>query len=103
MILFFCTTSFASLNFGISDLPGPAWPESRENGLAFRASGLEIQGPRPPPMASESFGFLWPAKRGLIFFRLASHGLYVKPALSQLNIVTVVARNANNNSVPILP
>lgn len=54
-------------------------------------------------MASESFGFLWPAKRGLIFFRLASHGFYVKPALSQLNIVIVVARNANNNSVPILP
>ena len=26
------------------DLPGPAWPESQENGLAFRASGFKIWG-----------------------------------------------------------
>ena len=86
-----------------SDFPGPAWPESRANGLGFRASGLKIQGPRPRPMASESFGFSWPAKCGLRFFRLASHSFYIKPALSQLNTVTVVTRNTNNNSVAILP
>ena len=65
------------------------------------------------PRASKSRGqghVLWPlrvsASHGLQnaalgFFRLASHGFYVKPALSQLNTATVVTRNANNNSVAI--
>ena len=79
--------------FVTSDLPGPAWPESQENGLAFRASGLKIREPRPPSMASESFGLSWPAKCGFFGFWPASHSSYIKPALSRLDIMAVVTRN----------